>query len=97
MSFVDIHKAVVKSIQEDKEKMKLNPRHNIDMLADENGQIRVYFHSINDYNCYKFGGNCIGSTERFFDTDLDEMVPKDRIEKITSGDTLVHIPSTKER
>lgn len=91
MKFSDIHKAVERSIEEYKENMKLNPRHNIDFLSNENGQIRIYFHSVNEYNLYKSGKASIGSTERFLETDLFEMVPKERIEKITDGNTIAHI------
>jgi len=77
--------------REREEGLKVNPRYDIDKLADDNGEIRIYFNSNVEYEMYLDGKGVIGSTERFLDTDVFCNVHKDRIEKLTDGRTLAHI------
>ncbi|WP_149847038.1 hypothetical protein [Paenibacillus sp. 37] len=79
--------------KEREEGLKLNPRYDIDKLADENGEVSIYFHSSIEYQMYLDGNSVIGSTERFLHSDIFRNVHKDRIEKLTDGRTLAHIPA----
>jgi len=72
-----------------KRKCKKNPRHNIEFLADKSGYVRVYFDYIN-LTKYNRGQETRGSTERFDKGDFVVLVPVERIEKITDGNTIVH-------
>lgn len=85
---------VNEAIKRRQEGLKTNPRYDIDVtFADKNGEVRVYFHSMEEYRAYQNGEATKGSTERFFDGDIFCNVPKERIEKITDGGTIVHIPA----
>ena len=76
-------------VDEYKQKLKENPRHNIEFLADKSGHVRVYFDYIN-LTRYNRGQKTQGSTERFANSDFVVLVPVERIEKITDGNTVVH-------
>lgn len=71
--------------------LEKDPRYLINHMADKNGELRIYFASMEQYNEYKKGKAVIGSTERFLNTDMFCEVPKERIEKITDGMTIAYI------
>ena len=74
--------------------LKQNPRYDIDLLSDGEGNVRLYFHSMDDFKAYMDGEEVVCSTERFLDDDIFRMVPKDDIQKITDGGTLAHLLRT---
>ncbi|SDM15569.1 hypothetical protein SAMN05428961_11095 [Paenibacillus sp. OK060] len=85
---------ILKRLEKEREEgLKVNPRYDIDKLADENGEVLIYFHSSKEYQMYLDGKSVIGSTERFLHSDIFRNVQKDRIEKLTDGRTLAHIPA----
>lgn len=91
MEFKNIHENFKQMMEERKEKLKTNPRYDIDVMADEKGEIRIYFSSVYEMNKYLNGEATVGSTERFFDADPFLSIPKERIEKLTDGRTIAHI------
>jgi hypothetical protein len=90
-TFKEVNKGVGEFFKNLKANLEKDPRYLINHLADKNGELRIYFASVEQYNLYKEGKATIGSTERFFSTDPFCMIPKERIEKITDGMTLAHI------
>jgi hypothetical protein len=77
------------AVENYKRKCKENPRHNIEFLADEGGHVRVYL-DFTELWKYNRGSAAFGSTERFDRGDFVVLVPVERIEKITDGNTIVH-------
>jgi len=69
-------------------KCKEDPRHNIKSMADPHGHVRVYFGYI-ELTKYNRGKAAKGSTERFVNTDFVVLIPMERIESITNGNTIV--------
>lgn len=76
-------------IEEYNRKCKENPRHPIELMADEDGFLRLFF-AVDTFHPYLRGEAVIASTERILPTDLVHRVHKDRIEKLTDGGTLAH-------
>lgn len=79
-----------KSMEEYQQKVKENPRYAIDFLADDEGNVRIFF-TPEGYRDYVEGKEVTGSTERFESNDIIHRVPKERIDKITHGGTIAHI------
>ncbi|QDP42958.1 hypothetical protein HWC53_gp131 [Bacillus phage vB_BmeM-Goe8] len=85
----NLFERVQKMLDEYKQKVKKNPRHNIEFLADEFGHIGVYFNYIS-LKKYNRGEATFGSTERIGRSDFVVLVPVERIEKISDGNVVVH-------
>ena len=75
--------------------LEKDPRYLINQMADNNGEIRIYFASSHEYNEYIAGRESKGSTERFLPSDTFYNVPKERIEKITDGMTIAHLAAAQ--
>lgn len=78
-----------KIIEEFNRKCKENLRYPIELMADEDGYLRLFF-AVDTFHPYLRGEAVIASTERILPTDLVHRVHKDRVEKLTDGGTLAH-------
>lgn len=90
---INIIDIIEKMSKEREEGLKTNPRYDIDKIANENHEVCIHFPSSNGYQAYLNGEAVVGSTERFLDTDLFYYVPKERIDRLSDGLTLAHIPA----
>jgi len=82
----------IKMLDEYKRKCKENSRYPIELLADENGNVTLFF-DVEDFQLYQDGKMVTASTERFLQDDIVHSVPKDRIERLSDGNTLAHLIS----
>jgi hypothetical protein len=77
-------------LEEMNRKMQEDPRYIIELLANDEGKVKVYF-SPSAFRKYLDGGPVKGSTESFAPDDVIAYVPMEIIDEISHGGTIVHL------